>query len=202
MHTSAIVRMKWFVNNYIPKNKPAKVLDVGSYNVNGCYKQLFSTTQVEYIGLDVASGPNVDLVPKEVYNWTELVDESFDFVISGNAFEHIEYPWLTIKEIYRVLKDGGFACILAPFSHEEHRYPVDCYRYYSDGFRALAKWADFKVVEVTVGGVPKGSENDPQWISGTNYDDTMMVLLKDLQNRADLNGLPKLGSEKRVRKWA
>ncbi|MEM1725222.1 MAG: methyltransferase domain-containing protein, partial [Thermoplasmata archaeon] len=42
-------------------------------------------------------------VVKDPYNWIEIEDSSVDVVISGQAFEHIEYPWLTIKEIYRVL---------------------------------------------------------------------------------------------------
>ena len=90
MHTSAMTRMKWFVENYIPSNKKVKVLDVGSYNVNGCYRDLFTDRKnVEYVGLDVEPGPNVDIVVNSPYNWDNVEDESFDFVISGNAFEHI-----------------------------------------------------------------------------------------------------------------
>ena len=41
MHQSAMIRMKWFVDNYIPKDKKVKVLDIGSYSVNGNYKEFF-----------------------------------------------------------------------------------------------------------------------------------------------------------------
>lgn len=200
MHKSAMRRMKWFVEHYIPKDKKIKVLDVGSYNVNGSYKELFKGTQAEYIGLDVSKGPNVDIVPKDPYSWDEIEDESFDFIISGNAFEHIEYPWLTIKEIYKKLKKDGFVCILTPFSHVEHRYPVDCYRYYSDGFSALAKWGGLKVVEVTVGGVPKDDPN-AEWSSTyENYDDTMMIAAKP-DDETKLKSLPRFGKELRLSKW-
>lgn len=200
MHTSAMLRMKWFVDNYIPKDKEIRILDVGSYNVNGSYKELFRNTKAKYIGLDMSSGPNVDYVPEDPYCWDYLQDESFDFIISGNAFEHIEFPWLTIKEIYKKLKKKGFACILAPFSLGEHKYPKDCYRYYSDGFIALAKWGGFKVVEATVGGVPQGTK-DPQWLSPTlNYDDTMMVIMKTDDDN-DLKGLPRFNSTHVVNKW-
>ena len=80
-----------------------RVLDVGSYGVNGVYRDLFKENNIEYVGLDIEAGPNVDIVVKDSYCWDCLPDESFDYIISGQAFEHIEYPWLTIKEIYKKL---------------------------------------------------------------------------------------------------
>jgi len=87
-------------------------------------------------------------VVKEPYKWDELEDASVDVVISGQAFEHIEFPWLTIKEIFIILKDRGLACIIAPSAGWEHRYPVDCWRIFPDGMKALGKWTGFRIVEV------------------------------------------------------
>ena len=174
MHKSAMLRMSWFVDNYVKGKGRVRVLDVGSYDVNGCMRPLFDGTEAEYVGLDIEAGPNVDVVMNEPYNWDNIPDESFDFVVSANAFEHIEYPWLTIKLIHSKLKQGGIACIHAPLDVEEHRYPTDCYRYFSDGFRALAKWGGFQVINVTVGGVPSPHEFR-KW-RGLN--DTMMVIIK------------------------
>lgn len=196
MHRSAMLRMQWFVNNYILTNKHIRILDVGSYDVNGNYRGLFNGIDADYIGLDVEIGPNVDYVPDDPYKWDELEDGSFDYVISGNAFEHIEYPWLTICEIYRKLKDGGFVCILAPNSIHEHRYPIDCYRYFSDGFRALAKWGGFDVVDVTVSGVPDENASVEWYAAGHN--DTMMILAKGIE-KEKLVLLPKFKCEKRYR---
>lgn len=192
MHKSAMLRMKWFVDNYVPEDKHVRILDVGSCDVNGSYRVLFHERDVEYVGLDMAAGINVDYVPKDPYRWSELPDESFDFVISGNAFEHIEYPWLTICEIYKKLKNGGFTCILAPNSIQEHRYPVDCYRYFSDGFRALAKWGGFEVVDATVSGVP-AEDVSTDWYE-VGYNDTMMVLAKGIDNEK-IAFLPKFKCE-------
>lgn len=191
-----MLRMQWFVNNYILTNKHIRILDVGSYDVNGNYRGLFNGIDADYIGLDVEIGPNVDYVPDDPYKWDELEDGSFDYVISGNAFEHIEYPWLTICEIYRKLKDGGFVCILAPNSIHEHRYPIDCYRYFSDGFRALAKWGGFDVVDVTVSGVPDENASVEWYAAGHN--DTMMILAKGIE-KEKLVLLPKFKCEKRYR---
>jgi hypothetical protein len=51
-------------------------------------------------------------------------------------------------EVFRVLKPGGLCCIIAPSSGHEHSYPVDCWRYYPDGFSALAKFAQLDVLEI------------------------------------------------------
>ena len=198
MHQSAMLRMNWFIENYVAKDKKVKVLDVGSYNVNGCYKDLFQKrNNVEYFGLDVQAGPNVDIVTNGNYDWDNVENEAFDYVISGNTFEHIEYPWLTIKLIYQKLKFGGFACIIAPNSSPEHRYPVDCYRYYADGFRALAKWGGFHLINVSVAGIPNSSVSD-EWNSIHN--DVCMVLLKSTTPPlpAELDKFPKLKIERRA----
>lgn len=200
MHRSAMTRMEWFVDNYIPKDRAVTVLDIGSYSVNGNYKGLFSRSQVNYIGLDIEPGPNVDLVVSDPYDWTEIEDESIDYMISGNAFEHIRYPWLTIKEMYKKLRPDGFICILTPFALGEHRYPTDCYRYFSDGLIALAEWGGFKVVEATVGGIPRGTQ-DSKWFDKTeNYDDSMLVAAKtdDLTKFKDL---AKFNATNVTRRW-
>ncbi len=193
MHQSAKLRMKWFVDQYIDKNVPVRVLDVGSYDVNGSYRAYFENADIEYVGLDVCEGPNVNYVPENPYSWDELEDGYFDYVISGNAFEHIEYPWLTIEQISKKLKEGGIACVIAPNSIFEHRFPVDCYRYFSDGFRALAKWAGLTVIDATVSGIP--SEEAPKgWISYHN--DSMLIAIKS-KEAVDTSKYPVLPYEKR-----
>lgn len=49
-------------------------------------------------------GPNVDVVLKNPYDWDAIESDSFDLVISGQAFEHIEFFWKTMEEMTRVLK--------------------------------------------------------------------------------------------------
>lgn len=122
------------------------ILDLGSQDINGSYKKIFQEPKWRYIGVDMTPGQNVDIVLTDIYKWEELQSNSIDVIISGQAFEHIEFFWLTMQEISRVLKPGGLCCIIAPSSGTEHRYPVDCWRFYSDGFKALAKWAGLFVV--------------------------------------------------------
>ena len=149
VHMSSLVKMQYFTAKYLGQyvDQPLKILDIGSQNVNGTYKQFFENLHWEYIGCDMEAGNNVDLVLKNVYDWKEIESDSIDVVITGQTFEHIEYPWLTMLEIARVLKTGGLCGIVAPASGPEHKYPVDCWRIYPDGFRALAKYAFLEVLE-------------------------------------------------------
>lgn len=93
-------------------------------------------------------GVNVDIVLEKPYQWKNIKSQSFDVVVCGQMLEHDEFFWLTMLEIKRVMKPEGICCIIAPSGGPEHRYPVDCYRYYPDGFRAVARYAGLEVLEV------------------------------------------------------
>jgi len=125
-----------------------EILDIGSQDINGSYKQIFEKAQWHYTGADIAPGENVDLILKNMYNWGNIRSNSYDVVISGQTFEHIEYFWFTIMEISRILKTGGLCCIIAPSSGDEHKYPVDCWRFYPDGFKSLAEYAGLQVITI------------------------------------------------------
>lgn len=94
-----------------------KVLDVGSLDINGNNKFLFSNC--EYIGIDVARGLNVDVVTTA--HEYEAEDESFDTIISSECFEHdMHYP-KSFKNIFRMLKKGGlFLFTCATTGRPEH----------------------------------------------------------------------------------
>jgi SAM-dependent methyltransferase len=131
------------------EGRPLRILDVGSTDVNGTYREVFDRPGWEYRGADTAPGKNVDIVLPDPNDWSQVPGESFDVVISGQAFEHMPCFWIAALEIARVLKPGGWCCIIAPASGPEHRYPVDCWRFYPDGMRSLAEWARLTPVEVS-----------------------------------------------------
>jgi len=168
MHSSSMLRMEWFVQNYLQSCAPVSVLDIGSYDVNGSYKTFFTDTRFSYTGLDMTQGPNVDVVAENPYDWSMLEDESFDVIISGQAFEHTEFFWLTLSEIIRVLKRGGLICIVAPRGFERHGYPVDCYRFDVDGMIALAKYGNLNPLHASTNLAPEGAP--VEWYSEKDAD--------------------------------
>jgi SAM-dependent methyltransferase len=176
MHQSSMRAMSEFVSTHLAAyaGRPLQILDIGSMNVNGTYRELMADPNWRYTGVDMAGGPGVDLVLPSPYDWRLLRSASYDVVISGQAFEHIEYPWVTILEVNRVLKPGGIACLIAPSGGYEHRYPVDCWRYYRDGMAALARWGDLEVVACTTNWSPQGPFDDGSAV----WKDTVLVARK------------------------
>lgn len=149
------------------------IYDLGSQDVNGSYRPLFSEPAWRYIGLDMAPGKNVDVVLHKPYVWHEVASESGDVVVSGQTFEHIQYFWITMVEIARILKPGGICCILAPSSGPEHPYPLDCWRFYPSGMSSLAHFAQMEVLEV------KTQWEDRGYADGSDcWHDTMLVCRK------------------------
>jgi SAM-dependent methyltransferase len=159
--------MKWFVDTYASKMPQAsiKVLDVGScaYNGHDTYKSLFPTPRYEYCGLDMLAGPNVDVVEVNPYRWKDLRNETFDVVISGQTFEHTEFFWVTIAEMARVLKKDGLLCLIAPNGFGEHRYPVDCYRFFADEMVSIARYVGMKPLHAHTNCAPSAKDKD--WYS-------------------------------------
>lgn len=147
MHQSSKERMKEFRDKYLDKNKPLKILDIGSLYVNDCYRPLFSPGW-EYYGADIKEGKNVDIVLKDGYMWN-IENESFDVVISGQVIEHVEDLKRWIVEFSRVVKKNGLICIIGPCSWPYHKAPVDCWRILPDGIRWLLEdIAKLKIKEI------------------------------------------------------
>jgi len=152
MHASSYKLMKKIVRLNLDDTDELNILDVGSRATGADrasgYRPLFEKKELwTYCGMDMQEGNNVDLVVTDPYCWSEIEDESYDVVISGQVMEHIEAPWLWVKEVARVCKVGGRCVIIAPFVWHQHRYPVDCYRYLPDGMKYLfTKVANFESI--------------------------------------------------------
>jgi len=148
MHQSSFDKMAEFSRDYLGplRNQPLTILDLGSCDYNGSYRSLFDRPPWRYIGVDLQAGPNVDLILTDAYFWREIKPESIDVLISGQTFEHTEFFWETSLEITRVLKPGGLCCLIAPAAGPEHRFPLDCWRIFADGFRAVARFAGLEVL--------------------------------------------------------
>jgi hypothetical protein len=144
MHQSSIRHVADLLSRYAVR--AGTVVDIGSMDVNGTYRHLFP--ECRYIGIDMEPGPGVDIVASEPYRYP-LSSSTADLVVSGQAFEHMEFFWLGWLDMCRIVKRGGLIFLLAPSRGPEHRYPVDCWRFYPDGFRALAKWAGVELLEVS-----------------------------------------------------
>jgi SAM-dependent methyltransferase len=151
MHEGSMMVVRNFRDHYLDKDVDLSILDVGSYDINGSYKGLFSyNSKWKYAGIDVVEGPNVDIVSRGAYD-LGIVDQSYDIVISGNCLEHVEEPWKLAKEMYRVLKSGGLLCCVTPLTIPYHPYPIDCWRIQLDGYNFLfGKNVPMQILECSI----------------------------------------------------
>lgn len=99
----------------------------------------------EYIGLDVALGPDVDILVGPDDNWP-LADASIDAVLLTQVLEHVADRKLLVEEISRVLRPGGTLLLTVPFIFPLHGLPHDYARFTPHGVRELFA-RDFEIVE-------------------------------------------------------
>ena len=117
----------------------AKVLELGSYDVNGSLRSHAPET-TEYVGLDLEAGPGVDFVVEPGKPWP-VEDNYFDLVLASSVFEHDPMFWVTFLEMIKKVRTGGYIYISAPSNGSVHRYPEDHWRFYPDSGLALMRWA-------------------------------------------------------------
>lgn len=176
MHESSLEKMADFRDRYLETLRSTKltVIDVGSMDVNGSYRQFFDAPGWSYLGLDLEPGENVGRVLQDPYHFSGVASNSVDVVISGQALEHMPRFWMFFLEVFRCLKPGGLCCIIAPSAGYEHRYPVDCWRFYPDGMRSAADYARLEVIETATDWSPRAGYAD----DSASWKDTVLIARK------------------------
>jgi len=144
MHKTAYNNAQNFYNKYCLNKNYTNVLDVGSWDGgNGNLRQIFG--HLEYTGIDVQLGPNVDVVYSDNFPFD---DNTFDLIVSSSCFEHVEFFWDLFLEMSRVLKPQGYMYICAPSSGPYHpeKCVSDSWRFYQDSWRSLVRYANRKQI--------------------------------------------------------
>jgi len=99
------------------KFKGVDVLDCGSLDINGNNRYLFKGCY--YWGIDVGEGENVDEVCS-IHNFDNS-DETYQFIISTECFEHDMHYKESLLNIVRLLAPGGmFLFTCATTGRAEH----------------------------------------------------------------------------------
>jgi len=131
------------VIKYAKKYIFGRTLDLGAGSAK--YKEIIKEKAAEYVTFDLVPGENIDIVGNILNSPFE--DESFDTVISTQVLEHVEKPWIMIKEIHRILRKNGICILTAPFMVPYHPDPHDFFRYTKEGIDSLFKNEGFKVID-------------------------------------------------------
>lgn len=108
-----------------------RVIEVGSYNVNGSLRPLFeSYNPAEYIGVDISPGPGVDQICDVNDLITTFASQSFDVVVSTELLEHVKDWRNAIHNIKAICKPGGKILVTTrSIGFSYHGHPFDFWRY-------------------------------------------------------------------------
>jgi SAM-dependent methyltransferase len=116
----------------------AKILEVGSRDVNGTTKEVLSRRAREYIGIDIFEGRGVDKI-LDVKALTNSFDvQSFNVVTSTEMLEHCDDWQWALFQMVAVLKIGGILLITTRSpGFELHDYPKDYWRFSAADFEKI-----------------------------------------------------------------
>lgn len=137
------------------KRYPCKgaVLEVGSFDVNGNPRHHFKDRErfPEYTGIDMREGPCVDRVMN--VQQMDFLDDSFGVIVDAERLEHDNRFWVSIKELYRVLKPGGYIIVTTRSwgGMHPHAYPHDYWRFMDSGLKDLLEYAGFQCLATAYG---------------------------------------------------
>ena len=82
-------------------------------------------------------------------NWPDYdickdqIDRKFDIIIADNVWEHLEYPYRAARNVYDMLKPGGYFINITPFLIRYHPIPNDCSRWTQLGMKRLLEECGF-----------------------------------------------------------
>lgn len=126
-----------FVKKLFPNMfKGVRVVDIGSLDINGSLRELF--TDPVYIGIDIGPGKNVDVVCKG-HQFRSLIP--FDTVVSANCLEHDMFYRETLRNMVDLIHSGGlmaFGCASTGFREHGTRRTTP-----NDAPLLSGEWGDY-----------------------------------------------------------
>ncbi len=122
-----------------------KVLEIGPSGVPSAYQKIVNNGTILWDTLELYDAPGITYVSQKEYEYP-IANDSYDIVISGQVMEHVKMIWLWLTELKRILKKNGKIVLINPVSWPYHEFPVDCWRIFPDGMRALAEYSGLDVL--------------------------------------------------------
>ena len=132
-----------FVKEFAEEKDIKTVLDVGSRNINGSVLDVLKVER--YVGVDMIEGKGVEIV----LNGHELVKffkesgqftypKEYDLVTCCETLEHDNKFWLTVENMKKMVKPGGWMLITVPgINFFKHDFPHDYYRFTEEAVKEM-----------------------------------------------------------------
>lgn len=137
------VNTREVVKEFVPKYIKGKTLDIGGGTSK--YRSIITPCVSEYLVSDLHKEDGVDFV--EDARKLSHKDKTFDSILSFQALEHIDDTRAVVREMHRVLKDGGMAIVTAPFLGAQHGHPSDFHRFTVEGLKWHFEQEGFKIIK-------------------------------------------------------
>ncbi|WP_292927807.1 class I SAM-dependent methyltransferase [Novosphingobium sp. PASSN1] len=126
-----------------PVDKPGVILVIGSGEVGNGMEEMYRTSDVALIGLDIYVSDSTDVVADA--HQIPFADGTFDAVWIQAVLEHVLDPQMVVDEIWRVLRPDGVVFSSTPFMQQVHEQAYDFARFTRSGHRWL--YRRFDVIE-------------------------------------------------------
>jgi len=144
MHENSKLLFTQFAKEYFCPG--LRVLEIGPDSCPSSYQAAVGGNNVEWHTLDLSESSEMTYSATTEYSFP-ISDSSYDVVLSGQVLEHVRKPWIWIKEVARVCREGGIVVTISPVSWPYHEAPVDCWRAYPEGMKALYEDAGLTVLK-------------------------------------------------------
>ncbi len=119
------------------------VIDIGAGPFDR-YSHLFAYDS--YTKTDILPHPSVEVACTA--EAIPVADETFDSAVSTQVYQCFADPLPAAQEMYRVLRQGGYAIVTVPQMNELTKEPYDCLRFTCYGIAALFERVGFTVVDM------------------------------------------------------
>lgn len=124
-----------------------RVLEIGPDRHPSSFERIAGAEVACWHTLDFAARSDVPLTHRTTDEYRFPVpDAEYDVVLSAQVIEHVRKIWRWMPEVARVCRPGGHVVTINPVSWHYHESPVDCWRIYPEGMRALCEDAGLEVV--------------------------------------------------------
>jgi SAM-dependent methyltransferase len=141
MHKNSLLVFK---ERVMPLIRPEhRVLEIGPNGFPSDYRKCFSSP-MQWDTLDIYPSDLLTYPNTPEYEFP-IPDGQYDVVLAGQVMEHVRKIWVWIRELERVCKEGGLVITISPVSWPFHEAPVDCWRIYPDGMKALLDDTSLKI---------------------------------------------------------
>ena len=143
MHTNSKLLFTKYATEYFRPN--TRILEIGPDRFPSTYRSMVGRDSMAWETLDLYKDERLTFSTESEYEFP-IPDNTYDIVLSGQVIEHVRKIWVWMKELSRVCKPGGIVITVNPVSWPYHEAPIDCWRVFPEGMKALYEDSSLEVI--------------------------------------------------------